>query len=1420
MFVVFFFQIFPDTDPLVPLLPMRVTSPPSPLLNVATHPIINRPPDHRVVPLSIDHTPSVSTLLVDHTPSGTDTYASGSGANNVHVASCTSLSSISKSIPFNPNVGVSIDSLMYQPSNIGLASTSSNMGVVNTSSSMGVAGISSNMDVAGISSNMGVASISSSMGMVGTSSNLVLAGSTLSNVGVADNTSINVGMTDVSSSVGVASVSSSNVGVTGISALLHVGLEYASTKVGVSIESDDLQNDKTTSSNVGVASTNSASCTCLTVEEAYSGSVEFSEIDKYQISLETIDQAVLELGPFAKDIVTERSDVPPLQWPHPVDNQLTKKERKKPYSPPTSRMMRKGRASGDCMSPLSSVGSPMGIEPLSKPRRSNGKKKQQQPATDMDSSPLLIVSDEQSATPIPINIHETIETRSSSNNSTNSSIVNCSENSAVEAMLALSNARQSELQQQSVDAPYTITPPMIVQDTPISSLPPKIHYPLPPLNRLAEPSSTRKRQTVAHHGSSSSIKSSSTIDDNFNNYSPHPHSLPVPPPLKSPQLEESVKIPKEDKRSVNPFWPISTSLEPASSTSASFPYSSLMTFPGWNTMGGLHPTYLPSTYPALSRADVTPSLDLTAPPTSFRSTVLPPYYIYNPNYPFGAGGLATPLTNQLLTSSASSLQSPNVSSPIPNHPLSYNPYITPPTLHPLTDVVKPKEVIQANTPWMMLNAAQFPQGSFLNTGQFAAATGLGMGSPHLSLFTGLQPTGLIGGVAGEMPDMKRRTDHDNPIMYSTPGLHYTSDDIGGRKPAGHSSYTISHDLSSSGGGGGVLPTTSTTSNNKKDRRRRLKIHQINKEDFSNKLSDKPPDRRSRKVTEWEIPQTMYNAGPSSLSKTINVAMTTPTPTIDYRAAPPISTQILPVPQSHLPTLVTMSSVDDNDPFIKVDDDVSSEGTMSVSPERVTTPTNQSMVPVSMTDVGNWSNKELEEGPADIFKGSEEVLKGSGGEGKNYADSLKGAGIDDRMHGEVLKGSSDLPKGSSDVLKGSGDLLEGSGDLLEGSGDLLKGSGDLLKGSGDLLKGSGDVSKIPSKETSDDGNESIDVLKGSENKESENDQTCTNESHQSITCNDPSRVEKKKETNEPNQTHDDKPNDIIDHVTIDHVTDDVTNHVTDPQLTDIKVSDESPDDDYLDIGNASIEYDEFSTEETDHPIDKQYSVSSLPSWDNYKDETPVAIELSTEYTTREESVGNTKSPVPSVRHIDHHGDRHPTDHHDDRHHRLSPLDYRNNERYSKVKHERRSLTPNKQMNRTSPIPSRGRYTAETTPPNYASSSPRKNPNRQLSSPERVNQKRHTHKDRKYEDHTQYDKHQRNHSSPMNDVMLPHEIRHASQEELSSLTANHKYDQFDPSQMPRKRHNDSPEGEGSVKKHKIKRPIGSSHHYHHHRHDTQY
>ena len=720
---------------------------------------------------------------------------------------------------------------------------------------------------------------------------------------------------------------------------------------------------------------------CLTVEEEYKVGTTGGDYTKYQITLETIDQAVLELGPFAKDVVRERPDLPPLHsnWSPLVDTSsnnvgvANKKDRKKPYSPPTSRVVRKGR--GDCASPLSSVGSPMGVEPRHAPQRRGKKKPQQQVTLDSDSSPLVIndltTGSDTMATDVGGVAKSNVTTPTQ-------------ETSAVEAMLALSNVRQTD---------HTHSNEL--------HCPPKVHY--PSLNKLSEATPTKKG--VSHHGSSSSIRSSGEETKGSSPYVPLPQSLSVPPRMKSPSLESTKphpsKAPPTDDR-INPFWPVST-VETLATATGGYPYPLMSLSPWGNTVGaGLHPTYL-SSFPTPSRPETTPTIDIATPA---RSNVVPPYYFYNHTYPFAAGGLATPFANQLISSAPPTLQSPTVSSPLINQPLPY-PFIATPTIHPLGDALKsaPKDNLiqpqQQTAPWVVLGG---PQGNFLNANQF---TGLGVASPQLSLFPGLQQAGitsLLGGggamlqgggamiQGGEQLDIKRLLETTPIPRPSSRGLVPLSDPHHSRNPSHYGTSPV-----------GVV---NTGKRDKVDKRKKLKIHQIQTEDFSDKgISRGNSDRKVRKITtEWEVP-TVYCSPAHSLVKpvvmdTSSVVKATPTPLPGSRhTASPVV-----VPIAHLPTLVTMSS-EENEHFVQVDDEASSEGTVSVA-----------------------------------------------------------LSPDHRPMGGLPATSPPPQEGSGHNTEGPGDE-NGSGDQYTWSNDQYRGSGDLLKGSGELV--TSDQYNPPVKESNDD-----------------------------------------------------------------------------------------------------------------------------------------------------------------------------------------------------------------------------------------------------------------------------------------------------------------------------------------------------------------
>ena len=1090
----------------------------------------------------------------------------------------------------------------------------------------------------------------------------------------------------------------SSVGV-GLNTSDDGGVAVPPSAIEVGVVSESPVSNVTPLSVVGVASdyplfpsNETKPTSCLTVEEAYkavtTGGV-CGDYAKYQITLETIDQAVLELGPFAKDVIRERLDLPPLHsnWSPLIDTSCNnvgganKKDRKKPYSPPTSRVVRKGR--GDCASPLSSVGSPMGVEPRHAPQRRGKKKPPQQVALDSDSSPLVINDQTTGSDTMATDVGGVVK-----------SIVTTptQETSAVEAMLALSNVRQTD---------HTHTNELYC--------PPKVHYPLPSLNKLSEATPTKRG--VSHHGSSSSIRSLGEEIKGSSPYVPLPQSLSVPPRMKSPSLESTKphpsKPPATDDRT-NPFWPVST-VETFTTGTGGYPYPLMSLSPWGNTVGaGLHPTYL--SYPTLSRPETTPTIDLATPA---RSNVVPPYYFYGHTYPFAAGGLATPFANQLISSSPPTLQSPTVSSPLINQPLTY-PFIAPPTIHPLGDALKsaPKDNLiqpqQQTAPWVMLGG---PQGNFLNANQFAA-TGLGVASPQLSLFPGLQQAGITGllagggamipgggaiiqgGVSGEQHDMKNR----NHLMEATPILRPSSRGHAPLSDPTHSRKPSHYGVAPSPGG-----VVSTGKRDKADKRRKLKIHQIQTEDFSDSRGGS--DRKVRKVTtEWEVPA-VYCPPAHSIVKpvvmdTSSVVKAPPTSLPGSRhTASPV------VPITHLPTLVTMSS--ESEPFVKVDDEASSsEGTVSVT--------------------SSPDHRPMRGLPAI----SPPPQEGSG-------------------HDTVSERIEGLDNESGDQYTGSGDQYTGSGDQYTGSGDQYTGSGDQYTGSGDLLKGSGELT------TSDQCDPPKDSVKGSD----------------SIVNRYGDYQEPAKES--PDMTirsHDLSPDNI-----------EVTPTIADTETRPLKPHPPVNEDDYLDIHVNQNEFDTNGEGERNLSSVHAHSPSLTPPFgliiDGISKTTPLHRMLPSKPV--DHGVGDRQSPIHKP-HPPHHGT--------------------NDEKYQKPKHDDRQGL-NRPSYQATPTHMHGRYQHESQtppPPHMTPPIPRHSPPTHL--------KKDSHRD-----HAHYER--RSHSSGPFE-----EYRHAPREEhpLWTTPNSHTLSRHanDTGQLSRKRpeeHIAGVEGEGGVaKRHKIKRPKGSTHH----------
>ena len=1265
-------------------------------------------------------------------------------------------------------------------------------------------------------------------------------------------------------------------------------------------------------------------CTWLTVGEEYPAARELNELDKFQISLETIDQAVLELGPFAKEAVTDRPDLPPLSWPHPHSQMElhVKKERKKPYSPP-SKVVRKGRTSVDAMSPLSSVGSPMGVEPVVKypSQRRNNKKKN---PSEVESSPLLVGTSEsyESTTPVFVGASGTEQKANSLKFP-----VSSQETSVAEAMLALSTLQQQPSEEQPPSPPpppptsLTSEPhcPMPTSSGPVLSerkqelptlfspvAPPpmaslhKTSYPLPPLNKLYETPSNKRRSATP---TNSNLRSS---NESRASYSPSPVSRPpsltAPPTLKSSAdgCKGSSNITSQSVEDVkptsNPFWPVSTSDTPPSS----FSYP-LMT---WNTMGGiggLHPAYL-SSYSSLARppsVDPTQPVDLTVP-SSFQSALLSPYYFYNHTYPFAAAaaaaGLATPLTNQLLTSSVATVQPPAISSPTPGHHLSTtykaalsNPYLTPPTLHSLNDAIKvpSNDVLQSSSPFMMLGGAQFPQAQgFINTNQFP---GLGMAAtPQLSLISGLQPSvgsGLLIGSSTDLGTRDQKKKHNSETTSrdtATPTILYPSRDDLRHYP---SSLDVVDSTSSIAGGGrkvlhlpqfiGSSVDVTGNKGERTDKRKKLKIHQMNRDDF-NKTSDKSTsDKRRKMVVEQEIvlptAPPFHNTPATSLRSELSEYNSIQQPPSYCKgdsssvtgvpmAPPPIDTRV--------PTLVTMPSTDENEPIIKVDDDddeMSSEGTVSASPSPQITPTTtkspkeaisqekpQLSQPVfeHIQTTPIESDVPPEEEPSTVDQ-SEVVEAEKGTVEEENTDSMMAEKEEEQSKETINKGSTDEEEHAPD-------------DHQEGMVD--------------------DACQQPLANdtlTSDSCNDSH----SAQMTEASIVDPGTSESSDHVT----SQV-----TTTP-------PTMLIGDVTVDTKIVDFKDQptLTPPpsgQQEKKRVSVDGlvgTEDDILDIDGTSMDYDEFNAEENEKSAENAEMTSEetrhhsptagdepshrdvvpvLKSPENQKI-APPTVTMGNELPINEPKQvkerahykgDNTCSSKPknAIKMSSKHVTLTSSESHLIDSDRLStnrkphPPDHRNGEKYSarreskKPTEERRSLTPGRQVFRTSPSPSntirsRYPYSGDESPPTYNSThhdtGHRKKHSHHGNSPERHHHSLKIHRERsgKLEEMGHYDKHhKRSHSlTPLQDRVSPYheESRGGSGHKhfrddpywagggnnhlfkgRSSYTPPSSDDQVDSVRQARKRHGD-PVGEGDItKRHKLKRPKGSPSRYHHHHH----
>lgn len=830
--------------------------------------------------------------------------------------------------------------------------------------------------------------------------------------------------------------------------------------------------------------------TCLTIDKEFtatSGLSEFREFNKYEIRLETIDQAVLELGPFAKDaIVKERTDISvDLPSTHP-DTQL-KKERKKSYSPCTnaSRSLRRSRISNEDSSPIASLSPVKDNPPKSTSQRKAGKKRAQK---DVSIESPVWTGGESVSNLISTSL-DSLNFPSPTGDSTHSNEVSCDqhpvqsstpESTVVEAMLTLSTSlpvtssntelhistpsKSSELRvtqecddvtmmssysdsdqgiiNEAVHQGQSETSSNEIQPQILSSPQSKLisPYPLPMLNKLSDPTvMNRKRRT----SSASSHRSSNIVDESHTSYSPNPHTQSgVTSPSSYMYIDKGTHLVNvqpsplsmttkatEDSKIANPFWPVPSFTQPSTSeavTPSGFTYP--LTLGGWNAANTFRPTYFPalSSYP---RTTVESSpLDLANP--SFRP-MMTPLFLYPTHYQFPTGGLTTPLTNQHLITSTSNpnFQASPISSPAPSQlsafktlQSQFNHSLTPPTLHPLAtaqDGMKPPSANIDNTltpnPWMttaILGGSQFPN-PLLNSTQF---TGLGT-SPLSSLnpYTTLQnAAGTLDHISNTRlgsQSRKNRISDTIPNEMTTPTVIYPTvrgeplDEMKWRRQYPVSSsetYGISlqsaqppnmvmMDGSHSTAHVYGIPRKSSYNTNEvavvkpskpSSDKMKLKIHQINREDF--KTGDKRkrgrrPDIDLREHNTFTSYPVSHKTSPSP-NEIINVVDTdipeesTHIEEHSVLSLNPVENKIItslstipststPVTTSTLTIKPVEPVIPPDEPNIQDDDDVSSEGTVSVSPspnsphpELVTNKTN--ILPKTSDDIPPQGNPDI------------------------------------------------------------------------------------------------------------------------------------------------------------------------------------------------------------------------------------------------------------------------------------------------------------------------------------------------------------------------------------------------------------------------------------------------------------------------------
>lgn len=217
---------------------------------------------------------------------------------------------------------------------------------------------------------------------------------------------------------------------------------------------------------------------------------------KYQISIERIDQQVLELGPFAKDIQYDRCEKIQLDWHTPMEP-FKKERRKGAYSP--GRGSRRSRTSTDGPSPLAMVVPSPEMRPVRDTSRRGRGKRQRAGIVHKD---MLVLESPPSWNPVclgqmaalgpmapfppvPMTLGESTHSESVQGTVRGEPIQPATslnhDNSAVEAMLALSSGKSvavANSRKSSLSVPST--PPQLM-DSLGGPAPPYIHH-------LAKPS--------------------------------------------------------------------------------------------------------------------------------------------------------------------------------------------------------------------------------------------------------------------------------------------------------------------------------------------------------------------------------------------------------------------------------------------------------------------------------------------------------------------------------------------------------------------------------------------------------------------------------------------------------------------------------------------------------------------------------------------------------------------------------------------------------------------------------------------------------------------------------------------------------------------------------------------------------------------